>query len=477
MSRVTANITTLSEEQIQQVHQSSLEVLSATGIRVDSKRARKVFSNAIGSSIQDEIVRIPAEIVNQAIKSAPSLIDIYTRAGNKLFSLGGDQKQGTIFGIGVTNSWYQDPMTDEVTPFSRTHVELAAKLGNTLSEYDVISTPGVIQTSLGELGEVTATLEMMANTQKALTLLVSDPRQFTLSLDLLEFLHGDLSEKPFILPYVNPITPLVLNKDTSNKMFATIERGLPFIFSSYGMSGATAPIMAASTLVLLNAELLAGLVFAQLIKAGTPVVLGILPSVFEMKNMISAYTTQTMLLNLACADMMNHYQVPHAGTSGSGTGWGADILGSGTAWMNHLTSTLGKVGLAPFVGGNFDSQAFSPAAVIYSNEVIRQARQFANGFELDDASMGLDEIHTMGPGGNFLVSPQTLDHYRAVHEQHSHIWPSFSLNQWKSEGMPKASEVFRNFTLDQMQQIQAPKDHNELIERGENFIRKQTNQY
>ena len=78
-----------------------------------------------------------------------------------------------------------------------------------------------------------------------------------------------------------------------------------------------------------------------------------------------------MLLNIACAEMMTHYGLPHSGTSGSGPGWGPDLLASGGFWMNHFSSLLGKVGLVPFVGGNFDSLAFSPAAVVYADEVIR----------------------------------------------------------------------------------------------------------
>jgi trimethylamine--corrinoid protein Co-methyltransferase len=410
-------------------------------------------------------------LVEQALQSAPENIDMYNRGGTLAFSLGGKQELGTIYGIGVTNSWYQNPDNDSATPFTRKYVELATSLGNTLTQFDLVSTPGVIQNDDSQVGEVLATLEMMANTTKPLSILISDPEQFDMSLNMLEHLHGDLSEKPFLLPYFNPITPLVLNKDTTDKIFSTIDRGLPFIFSSYGMSGATAPISAEGTLVLLNAELLAGLVFSQLIKPGTPVILGCLPSVFEMQSMISAYTSQTMLVNLACAEMLDYYQIPHAGTSGSGTGWGSDLPASGTLWMNHLTSSIGKVGLAPFVGGNFDSQAFSPTTVVYANEVIRQIRQFGEGFLMDDTTKIFEDIDSVGPGGSFLISEATLAQYREVHEQHSHIWPGYSLNQWQSEGSPDASNVLRKQTMDMLAKLKVPEDHDSILHRGETFIK------
>ena len=470
MHRIQPKLSVLSEEQILKVHQDSLKVLSHTGIRVDSERARVMFSDAIGGTIHDNLVRIPADLVQQSLQSAPSIIHMYNRVGSPAFSLGGHQQSGTIYGIGVTNSWYQNPENDSLTPITRKHIEIASSLGNTLSRFDLVSTPGVIQNDSSKVGEVLATLEMMANTTKPLCILISEPIQFDRTLDMLEHLHGNISQKPFILPYFNPVTPLVLNEDTTDKMFSTIDRGLPFIFSSYGMSGATAPISAEGTLIMLNAELLAGLVLSQLIKPGTPIILGSLPSVFDMQNMISAYTSQTMLVNLACAEMMDHYHIPHAGTSGSGTGWGPDLLASGTLWMNHLTNSMGKVGLAPFVGGNFDSQAFSPTTVVYADEIIRQVRQFAAGFVMDDHPDPLHDIESAGPGGSFLMSEATLAQYREVHEQHSQIWPGYALEKWLDEEEPKASEKLRKHTLDILENLSLPEDHDELIENGERII-------
>ena len=470
MHRIQPKLSVLSEEQILKVHQDSLKVLSHTGIRVDSERARVMFSDAIGGTIHDNLVRIPADLVQQSLQSAPSIIHMYNRVGSPAFSLGGHQQSGTIYGIGVTNSWYQNPENDSLTPITRKHIEIASSLGNTLSRFDLVSTPGVIQNDSSKVGEVLATLEMMANTTKPLCILISEPIQFDRTLDMLEHLHGNISQKPFILPYFNPVTPLVLNEDTTDKMFSTIDRGLPFIFSSYGMSGATAPISAEGTLIMLNAELLAGLVLSQLIKPGTPIILGSLPSVFDMQNMISAYTSQTMLVNLACAEMMDHYHIPHAGTSGSGTGWGPDLLASGTLWMNHLTNSMGKVGLAPFVGGNFDSQAFSPTTVVYADEIIRQVRQFAAGFVMDDHPDPLHDIESAGPGGSFLMSEATLAQYREVHEQHSQIWPGYALEKWLDEEEPKASEKLRKHTLDILENLSLPEDHDELIDNGERII-------
>jgi len=471
MSEVKPAIQVLTPEQIEKIHKYSLKILATIGIRVDSQRARDLFAKAVGSSSADRVVRIPVELVDRALKTAPSIVEIYDRRGNVRFQLGSAKKTKTRFGIGVTNLYYQDPATDAMSAFTRKHMELAARLGSVLESFDVISTIGIIQDISPELADLYGTLEMIANTTKPLVILISENSCFDTSLELLEYLHGDLSAKPFVIPYFNPITPLVLNKDTADKIFSTIKRGLPFIYSNYGMSGATSPITPAGNLALLNAELLAGLVFSQLAKEGTPIILGSLPAGFDMRSMAGHYTPETLLLNLACAEMMAYYNLPHSGTSGSGPGWGPDLSAGGTLWMNHLTSCLGKVGLAPFVGGNFDSLAFSPAMVVYSDEVIRQARFFSRGFDIDEASVALTEIESIGPGGNFLVADQTVALCRQSNFSSS-IWPNLSLDEWQTKGCPQADNELRTHTQSLLDDLPVPDDHTDIIARGDHFIRK-----
>lgn len=469
MGNISPAINCLTRDQCVRVHDYSLKILSDIGMRVDSDAARTLFSKGGCRVLPDNRVVIPAERVQWAIEKAPASVDIFDRTGNPAFTVGRHPDSRTRFGIGVTNLYFQDPETDGLSPFALDHVATAARLAQTLTQFDMLATPGIAQDISQQTADLHTTLHMMANTIKPLVVLVSEHDCFGPVLDLLEHLNGNLAERPFAIPYVNPISPLVLNAETAEKMITAIDRGLPFIFNNYGMSGATAPITPGGTLALLNAELLAGLVFSQLVKEGAPVILGSLPAGFDMKSMLSLYTPHTMLLNLACAEMMAHYGLPHSGTSGSGPGWGPDLLASGGFWMNHFSSLLGKVGLAPFVGGNFDSMAFSPAAVIYADEVIRLSRIFADGFALEDAFVAHEEIRSIGPGGNFLMSGLTCRLFRQLPYE-SPIWPSLTLDQWNTKGSPTADATLREYVLKVLNSLEPPTDHDDLMDRGRLFI-------
>jgi trimethylamine---corrinoid protein Co-methyltransferase len=466
--RARPRLTLLAASQIEAVHDASLRILVELGVRVDSERARRVYAGASGGTrVEADRVYLERGIVEWAIEAAPPAVDVYDRRGTKAFRLGEDR---TRFGVGVTNLWYQDPLTDELQPFVREHMASGVRLCEALPAYDVISTLGVLRDLPPAAADLYAVLEMVANSTKPLVLLISDEKLFPAVLGLLDALPGGLGSGPFVIPYLNPITPLSINEGTSDKLLDSAARGIPVIFSNYGMAGMTTPITCAGTLALLNAELLAGLVLGQLAREGAPVILGSLPMFFEMKHVVDFYDAQTFLINLACAEMMAHYGIPHAGTSGSGEGWGPDLLAAGTQWMNHLTSVLGKVGLAPFVGSSLNSKAFSPALTVYGNDVIGQARLFAEGFAVDEPSLGVEEaVEQLRQEGHFLMSPTTLERYQSAY--FSGIFPHVALEKWEEEGRPKADRLLRERTRDLLAEAEAPGDHDEVLAAGEAFIR------
>jgi trimethylamine--corrinoid protein Co-methyltransferase len=114
---------------------------------------------------------------------------------------------------------------------------------------------------------------------------------------------------------------------------------------------------------------------------------------------------------------------------------------------------------------------FSSTFTVYANEVVRQARLYADGFQLDDETVALNEIKAMGPGGNFLVADQTLKLCRETNFS-AGIWPYLTLDGWEIAGKPKADDILRQHTRELLDNLTPPDDHDELIAKGEAFISK-----
>jgi len=462
----------LSREHIRFVHDRTLAILGRVGVRVDSPRALKVLlavdgvKAAPGTGEGDGRVVFEPSAVEAALEMAPGVVPIYDRLGEPAFRVGEDR---TRFGVGSTNLFFQDPLTEELSRFTREHMAVAARLAQVLPNFDMVSTVGVVQDYPSSSADLYSTLELLANTTKPLVLLISNEDLLEPGLDMAEELLGDLVDKPFLIPYLNPVTPLVLNRSTAEKLMETVDRGLPVIYSNLGMAGMSAPITAAGMLALLNAELMAGLVLAQATRPGAPVILGSLPSFFDMRTLQDFYDPHSFLLNQACAEMMAHYRVPHAGTSGCGIGWGADLAAAGDVWMNHLLSVMGKSGMAPFVSGTLGSKAFSPVLTVYSDDVIGQVVRLSQGFPIGDPELDLESVAEEGPGGSFLTSPLTMESYRGAYYE-SKLSPRIGLEEWEERGRPRYEDLLREHTRELIQSPTLLEDHDDLVGRGEAFI-------
>jgi len=152
------------------------------------------------------------------------------------------------------------------------------------------------------------------------------------------------------------------------------------------------------------------------------------------------------------------------------TGRASAVKRGGSLW-DQAWFCLGVAGLAPFVGGNFDSLAFSPTAVVYADWVINQARRFARGFAWDDEALGLAEIAEVGPGGDYFTAESTLTRFRELAFT-SPIFPRLSLEAWQGRGGPRAEDLLRRHTVELMASHAAPPDRDALVERGEAWIRR-----
>ncbi len=122
-NNVRPQLALLSEENIQQIHGYALRILAETGVRIDSDSTRRLLHRKWGIRAEERLVRIPAEVTESAIGSAPKQIDLYDRRGNPAFQLGEDRLR---FGVGVTALYYQEPIHDKLELFTRRNMQDAA---------------------------------------------------------------------------------------------------------------------------------------------------------------------------------------------------------------------------------------------------------------------------------------------------------------------------------------------------------------
>jgi trimethylamine--corrinoid protein Co-methyltransferase len=195
---------------------------------------------------------------------------------------------------------------------------------------------------------------------------------------------------------------------------AMADAGLPFVYSPGPMDGATAPMTTAGAMVTTNAEVLSGLVIAQLRRKGTPFVWGAGSGPMDMRTMIATYFSPEFLLHcMGMAELAHYYyHLPVWGFAGYSDAKRPDIQAGIEAALSILWAALSGANLVHDVGYVESGLTCSYEMIVLCDEIIGIVRRLLHGLALTPEALALDTIHEVGPGGSYLATRHTARHCR-----------------------------------------------------------------
>ena len=446
-----------SQDQAYEIHRATMEVLSKTGFKVLSKETISLLKRA-GAHVSGDNVKIPEYIVEECIRLAPKGFSLYDREGNKAFELEGRK---FTFGTSPASPNTRDPLTKEVRPTTVKDIERGALVADACPNIDWVMPLGSVQdvpTQAAELYEFIATV---THTRKPICFLTLSPRGLEMVLEMAAQVAGGMDcliERPFLVHYPEPITPLVVPAETADRILYTARLGLPLIVGPIPQSGSTSPVSLAGTLVLNNAESLMGLIIAQLKNPGTPFILGGFPTVMDMSTGNMSFGAPEMSLMIsAYEDIAKLYGLPTWGTAGCTDSKTIDAQAGIESTFSCITQALAGVNFIHDVGFLDHAMICSPEMVVMGDEVIGMTKRFLKGIEINSETLAREVINKVGPGGNFLQEDHTYNHFRNEH------WiPSLMTRKtyeiWKNDGektledriREKACDIIETHTVPQL---------------------------
>ncbi|MFO7698663.1 MAG: trimethylamine methyltransferase family protein [Anaerolineae bacterium] len=404
----------LGEHEIERIHQASLAILERTGIAVDHPEGRDLLRSA-GAWVDGRVVHIPPQMVETALKAAPHSITLFNRQG----------KPSVILQAGHVNflSHSDGPSivdfhAREKRPFTSKDGADAIRVADSLPNIDVIGLVGAYSDVPPEIAGRTAYAQGLRLTGKPITCAVDSRAELEGVLEMAACVAGGfkiLREAPQMVLSTGPTSPLVIPFYTVEHLFRCAELGVPAFSGSMPCLGATGPVTMAGNVALGNAESLASVVLSQLKQPGAPVILGGFSIAMDMRTMLFCYgAPESSLMVAAWTDMATHYDLPMWGTAGCTDSKIVDeqaVLESG---MQCLLALLSGASLVHDVGLIESGKAMSLEMMVLADESIAHAKRIAQGVLVDDASLALETIHRVGPGGDFLAEEHTLSHFRQI---------------------------------------------------------------
>jgi len=280
------SLKTFSEDELYTIHLATLEVLEQTGIEVLHDEALDIFDG--GGCIVDRkknLVKIPPYVVEDAIRSAPSRVLLAGRSPEDDVVLEDKKVHFMSFGTGVM---VIDPFTGEYRESTKQDIANAALVCDALSEVAVVEKMLTARDVPPEVQHLHQLEALLTHTTKHVWgASIATAEQAGTIIEMAAAVVGGkerLKERPLININLCPCSPLTLGKDFCDVGIAMVRAGLPVSVLSMAMAAATAPVTLAGALVIHNAETLSGVVLAQLIRKGAPVIYGSSTTCLDLKT-------------------------------------------------------------------------------------------------------------------------------------------------------------------------------------------------
>jgi trimethylamine--corrinoid protein Co-methyltransferase len=440
MSRL--RIQVLTNEEIETIILATMRVLERTGVKIYCEEALKLLKKA-GCIVEDNLVKIPADLAKRSIKCAPKCINIYNREGNLAMELTGTN---SYYGPGVTCPYFFDPYTLERVPAKKRHVAETAIVGDALENINFLMSLCMISDETASLADIHEVQAIIENSPKPILGWTFNVENLADIVEMAEIAVGGkekLREKPYLMIYAEPTSPLKHSKEALEKLIFLARNDIPCVYSPGMLFGATTPITLAGALTVGFAESLTGVVISQLVKEGAPIIISSNGGILDMRTLQASYgSPEQILIEAASAQILQYLGIPSFGLAGATDSKELD--------MQSATDVALQIAFGTGVGANLIhdfgmmdlGMTGSLHLMIYCNDLVNMAKRLKEGIIVDEDHLAADLIHHVGPGGNFMAEEHTCKYLRK-----EIYFPEFGLRKeyssWLADGKLNAVDLVR----------------------------------
>jgi trimethylamine--corrinoid protein Co-methyltransferase len=439
----TAQFRVLSDDQIEEIFRSALDVLERVGTRVNGEEGLALLRDAGCLVGDDNLVRIPSWLVKDALNTTPERIVVAGRDRRQRIVL---EKDKIYFGTGSDCPSLIDPYTDEVRKYTYQDVYNAARVSDALPHINFHMSLGLTSGVPAQTYDRHQFRAMMQGTSKPLVITTVDKEgladQYRMACEVLGG-PEEFAKAPLCIVYIEPSSPLTHSVEAVERILYAAEMGIPAIYTPGMMCGGTGPVTLAGGMVQCLAECLTGVVLAQLKRKGAAVIIGGVVSTMDMATSILSYgAPELVLISAAMTDVTKWLRLPMFSTAGCSDAKLLDQQAAIEAAMSVTIAALSGANLIHDVGylesgllGSFDM-------LVMSNEIIGMAKRILGGITVTPETLAVDVIERVGPGGHYLTQEHTRRHFR------EEMWfPTLMDRQmrrgWKASGKKTMAERVR----------------------------------
>ncbi|MER8441239.1 trimethylamine methyltransferase family protein [Mesorhizobium sp. M1312] len=428
----------LNQDDLLRLHNISMQILEEIGIEFRDDEAIELWRSA-GADVSGQRVRIDRNLLLELVAKAPETFTVHARNPAKTIRLGGRKSifvpaYGSPNVLDLEGKRRNSTIADFVN-FAKLAYQAPAMhmTGGVLCEPMDIAVPK---------RHLHMNYSLIRYSDKAFMGAVTSRERAEDTVAMARIVFGDefVQDNTVIIALANCNSPLVWDATMLDAVKVYSANNQAMIFAPFVLGGASTAASTVAAVAQLNAEALAGIAFAQLIRPGAPCIYGQWLATVSMKSGAPmAGTPEICHMNMLVGQLARHYKLPWR-CSGSNTssklvdaqaGYEAarNMYGALIAGANFVLSTTGYLEAAL-------TQSYSK--FMLDSEQMVMFYKLGQGIVLREIDEALDAIRQSEPGSHYLGTEHTLKNFERafiVPELMNHD----SFEQWSFAGAKDAN--------------------------------------
>ncbi|TYC52100.1 trimethylamine methyltransferase family protein [Rhodobacterales bacterium] len=432
----------VSADELEAIHAASMRILEEIGIDFLHEDAREMLKVA-GADVKpgEDRVRMDRAMVENLVSKAPS--EFTLRARNRAHDL---QIGGNAIAFSCVASAPNAVDDDRGRrPGNRQDYRDFLKLAQFFNIIHCIMgypvEPVDIHPSVRHLDCIA---DMLRLTDKAYHIYSLGRERNLDGLELTRIGYGlseeDFRQTPCVATVINTSSPLRLDTPMLQGLIEMAKAGQVSIVTPFTLAGAMAPVTIAGALTLQNAEALAGIAFAQIVRPGAPVVYGGFTSNVDMKSGAPAFgTPEYMKAAIVGGQLARRYRLPYR-SSGVCAANTVDYQAALETTLSEWGAINGGANLIKHAAGWLEgglSAGFEK--FITDIDLLQKIAEYLTPLDVSEDALAVDAIREVGPAGHFFGVGHTRARYKdAFYAPIVSDWRNYET--WAEAGSPTACD-------------------------------------
>jgi trimethylamine--corrinoid protein Co-methyltransferase len=434
MAKIKANV--LSEREIKDIHDASIVILRDTGIMVHHEEVLALLGRA-GATIDAgrKIARLPEQLVTESVAQAGKTYTLYGRDGKQMARFG----QGDFILMSSPGQYaWIDSQSGTRRPATIQDAHDTIRLGDALENISIVGAMAQPEEVSEKYRDVFLTAELVKGTSKPTRCWVRNGATARYILEIYRAIaagEDGLRARPMVAAFLEPISPLQLPRDGLDIVREFAQAGQPVSIGPMAMVSATGPGTLAGTLAQENAEILAGVVVAQLFAPGTPICYGGIPHIMDPRTGICSFgSPEQGLMAVAMVQMGRSYGFPVYVNTGLTDAKTLDAQAGAEKGTTMLLGALAGADMFGHAGICGTDHAASLEWLAADNELMAYTARVVRGFDVTTETLATDVVKAVGPAGSFLTEDHTVRHFRNEMWTPDATWTRQTWDGWYGAG-------------------------------------------